>query len=541
MADYDTIIVGAGSAGCVLAARLGEDRTRRILVLEAGGEDNHWLIQLPLGVGKAWNYPRWNWSYWSEPEPHVDRRRIDLPRGKVVGGSSSINIMAYVRCHRLDYDRWPQRGLKGWSYAEVLPYFRRAETFAQGGNEYRGALGPLQTCTNLARDEAYDAFLAAAGEAGYRANDDYNAAAQEGFGRLQHTIGNGRRSSAAAAYLRPALRRWNVSLITRAHATRILFQGKRAAGIEYVSAGQKREVRTDGEVILAGGAYNSPQLLMLSGIGPAAALARLGIEPRLDVPGVGQNLWNHPSIATQWLRASEGSFHRGLRMDRLAFHLARAYLFRSGFATRVPAVGTAFTNSEPGLEAPDLQYFFGTGGLRAREWFPVLRPPMPDVLGLTYCHLRPESRGDVSLASADPLAPARIVNNFLSTDYDRRAMREGMKFAIRLVEETKAFAGLTKSRILPPPEVTSDAEIDAFIRANMGQIHHPAGTCRIGSDPLAVVDAEFRVHGAERLRVIDASILPDPIGGNLNAPVIMVAEKASDILRGLAPLPPADV
>ncbi len=221
--------------------------------------------------------------------------------------------------------------------------------------------------------------------------------------------------------------------------------------------------------------------------------------------------------------------------------LAQAYLLGTGFATRVPAVGTAFTNSEPGLEAPDLQYFCSAGGIRAREWFPVIKPPMPDVLGLTYCHLRPQSRGDVTLASADPLAPPRIVNNFLSTDYDRRAMREGMKFAIRAVEETKAFAGLAKHRVLPPPEVKTDAEIDSYLRANMGQIHHPAGTCRIGSGTMAVVDPEFRVHGIERLRVIDASIMPDPIGGNLNAPVIMIAEKASDILRGRAPLPPADI
>jgi 4-pyridoxate dehydrogenase len=541
MTSYDTIIVGAGSAGCVLAARLGEESTRRILVVEAGGEDDHWLIHLPLGVGKAWNDPRWNWSYVSEPEPHVDNRRIDHPRGKVVGGSSSINIMAYVRCHRLDYDRWPQLGLKGWSYADVLPYFKRAERFVEGESEFRGGAGPLLTCKNLANDDVHDAFMALASELGYRVNEDYNAAEQEGFGRLQHTIGNGRRSSASVAYLRPAMQRGNITLLTRAHTTRILFEGMRAIGIEYVQGGQRHEARADGEVILAGGAYNSPQLLMLSGIGPAAALQRLAIAPRLDLPGVGQNLWNHPSISTQWLRATEGSFHRGLRLDRLALHLAEAYFRRTGFATRVPAVGTAFTNSEPGLEAPDLQFYCGVGGIRAREWFPVIRPPQPDVLGLTYCHLRPESRGEVTLGSDDPLAPPRILNNFLSTDYDRRAMREGMKFAIHAVEGTKAFSGLAKRRVLPPPEVKTDAEIDAHIRATMGQIHHPAGTCRIGDDRMAVVDHEFRVRGTERLRVIDASIMPDAIGGNLNAPVIMIAEKASDMLRGRAPLAPADL
>ncbi len=444
--------------------------------------------------------------------------------------------MAYVRCHRLDYDRWPQLGLKGWSFEEVLPYFKRSEGFAEGENQYRGGAGPLRTCKNLAADGVYDAFVASAAELGYRANEDYNAAEQEGFGRLQHTIGNGRRSSTAVAYLRPAMKRGNITLHTRAHATRILFEGSRAVGVEYLQDGQTRQAYAEAEVLLAGGAYNSPQLLMLSGIGPAAALQRLGIAPRLDLAGVGQNLWNHPSISTQWLRATEGSFHRGLRLDRLAVSLVQAYFFGTGFATRVPAVGTAFTKSEAGLEAPDLQYFCGTGGIRAREWFPVVRPPMPDVLGLTYCHLRPESRGDVTLASADPLAPPRILNNFLSTDYDRGAMREGMKFAIRAIEETKAFDGLAKRRVLPSPDVKSDPEIDAYIRANLVQIHHPAGTCRVGSGHMAVVDSEFRVHGVERLRVIDASIIPEPLGGNLNAPVIMIAEKASDIIRGRTPI-----
>ncbi|HXQ52526.1 MAG TPA: GMC family oxidoreductase N-terminal domain-containing protein [Stellaceae bacterium] len=541
MTDYDTIIVGAGSAGCVLAARLGEDSGRRILVLEAGGNDDHWFIHLPLGVGKVWNNPRWNWNYTGEPEPHVDDRRIYHPRGKVVGGSSSINIMAYVRCHRLDYDRLPQFGLKGWSYADVLPYFRRAESFEDGGNPYRGGAGPLKTRKNPAQDHVYDAFIAAAPELGYAANDDYNAAEQAGFGRLQHTIGNGMRCSTAVAYLRPALARGNVTLLTRAQATRILFEGRRAVGIEYMQDGTKREARTAGEIILSGGAYNSPQLLMLSGIGPADELRAKGIEPRVDLRGVGKNLWDHPMLATQWVRAQEGSFHRGLRLDRLIPSLAQAYLFGTGFATRLPGIGTAFIKSEPGLEAPDLQYFCGAGGFRAREWFPVLRPPAPDVFGMTYCLLRQQSRGALTLASADAMAAPRIFNNFLSTDYDRRAMREGLKFALRAVEDTKAFAGMARRRVFPGPEVKSDADLDAFIRANMTTIYHPAGTCKIGTDSAAVVDPEFRVNGVDALRVIDASIMPDPIGGNLNAPVIMIAEKASDMIRGKAPLSPAEL
>ena len=347
MESWDTIIVGAGSAGCVLAARLGEDPQRRILLLEAGGDDDHWLIHLPLGVGKVWNNPRWNWDYTGEAEPHVDNRRIYHPRGKVVGGSSSINIMAYVRCHRFDYDRLPQLGLKGWSYADVLPYFKRAESFAEGGNLHRGGSGPLKTRKNPAQDQVYDAFIAAAPELGYAANDDYNAADQAGFGRLQHTIGDGRRCSAAVAYLRPALKHGNITLVTRAHATRILLDGRRAAGIEYVQDGQRREARSEGEIILSGGAYNSPQLLLLSGIGPADELRAHGIEARVDLKGVGKNLWDHPMVATQWLRAQEGSFHRGLRLDRLIPSMAQAYLFGTGFATRLPGIGTAFIKSEP--------------------------------------------------------------------------------------------------------------------------------------------------------------------------------------------------
>jgi 4-pyridoxate dehydrogenase len=540
-AGYDTIIVGAGSAGCVLAARLGEDSARRILILEAGPADDNWLIHIPIGVGKVWNNPRWNWDYTGEPEPHVDQRRIYHPRGKVLGGSSSINIMAYVRGNRFDYDRLPQSGLSGWSYADVLPYFKRAESFAGGGSLYRGANGPLKTRRNPAEDYIYDAFVAAAPELGSIANDDYNADDQKGFGRLQHTIGNGKRCSTAVAYLRPALARGNVTVETRAHATRILIEGNRAVGVEYVADGARRMARAEGEVILAAGAYNSPQLLMLSGIGPADELRALGIAPIADVAGVGKNLWDHPMLATQWLRTREGGFHRGLRLDRLASSMLQAQFFGTGFATMLPGIGTAFIDSMPGLDAPDLQYFCSGGNFRAHEWFPVIRPPAPDVFGLTYCLLRQQSRGQVTLASADPFAKARVFNNFLSTDYDRRAMRAGLKFAISTVEGTRAFAGLAGKRVLPAPEAKSDTELDAHIRNTMTTIYHPAGTCRIGADAASVVDPEFRVRGVERLRVVDASVMPEPVGGNLNAPVIMIAEKAADLIRGLPPLPPAPV
>ena len=325
-AGYDTIIIGAGSAGCVLAARLGEDGARRILVLEAGGADDHWLIHIPLGVGKVWNNPRWNWDYTGEPEPHVDQRRIYHPRGKVLGGSSSINIMAYVRCHRLDYDRLPQSGLRGWSYADVLPYFKRAESFADGGSLYRGGNGPLKTRRSPAEDYIYDAFVAAAPELGSSANDDYNAADQKGFGRLQHTIGSGKRCSTAVAYLRPAMARGNVTVETRAHATKLIIESGRAIGVEYVVGSERREARAESEVIVSAGTYNSPQLLMLSGIGPAEELRALGIAPRVDLAGVGPK-----SVGSPDARDAMAQDARGKLPSRLAARPARAEHAPSAF------------------------------------------------------------------------------------------------------------------------------------------------------------------------------------------------------------------
>ncbi|MDB5405580.1 MAG: FAD-binding protein [Rhodospirillales bacterium] len=540
MESADTIIVGAGSAGCVLAARLGEDALRRILVLEAGGQDKDWLLHLPIGFGKVWRAERYNWSYVSEPEPQLDGRRIFHPRGRVVGGSSSINVMAYVRCHRNDYDRWPQLGMKGWSFADVLPYFKRAESFADGGDAFHGDAGPLQTRRNRVEDPVFDAFLAAGAALGYPANDDYNGSDQAGFGRLQHTIGKGRRSSAATAYLRPAMRRGNIRLEVDAQVSRVVFEGNRAIGVEYLQHGTRRIVRAEREIILAGGAINSPQLLMLSGIGPGDRLREHGIDVRVDVPGVGDNLWDHPLVYTEYEGAAPTDFHRQLRFDRLALSLVQGALLGTGFATRMPATGTGFVRSAPDREIPDLQFYCRNGVLASREWFPLIQRPAPDGFALLYCHLRPQSRGSVTLASADPFARARIVNNFLATDYDVRAMREGMRLT-QAMAATPEFVKLIRRRLMPKAALHDDDEIDAFVRQAMTTIYHPAGTCKIGIDLMAVVDPEFRVRGVDGLRVIDASVLPEPIGGNLNAPVIMLAEKASDILRGRPPLPPADL
>ena len=539
MAGYHTIIVGAGSAGCVLAGRLGEDRDRRILVLEAGGNDSHYLLSVPLGVAKVWNNRKFNWSYQTDPEPLTGNRNIYIPRGKVVGGSSSINMMAYVRGHRDDYDRWQRNGLDGWSYAHVLPYFRRAENFEDGESLYRGGNGPLHVRRGKAADPINDAFLGAAPELGYAVNDDYNGAEQSGFARAQFTSRAGRRCSASVAYLRPALARGNVTLLTRAHVTRVLMEGTRAVGVEYIRGGKLEQVRADAEVILAGGAINSPQLLMLSGIGPAEHLKQAGVAARVDLASVGQNHQDHPAVRIAYDLAVPSKVSAELRLDRLALSMARAWCFGTGFASEPPSGMTAFFKSGSSQAIPDLQLFCVNAALRANEWFPGWRAAAPDGFSMRACHLRPEGRGSIELASSDPFAAPRIRTSFLSTAADRVALRESIKFA-RSIAASGAFKGLAGVETAPGPAVRSDAQIDAYIRDTVDTIYHPLGACRMGPDADSVVDLQFRVRGTEALRVVDASVMPDLVGGNINAAVMMVAEKASDVIRGLPPLPAAN-
>jgi 4-pyridoxate dehydrogenase len=533
-AEFDTIIIGAGSAGCVLANRLGEDASKSILVLEAGGHDRHWLLRLPIGVAKVWNAPRFNWAYQSEPEPFADDRSIYHPRGKVVGGSSSINMMAYVRGNHRDFDRWRQKGLDGWSYADVLPYFKRAEHWEGGGSTYRGSRGPLRTQKGRAQDPVFTALVAAAPQLGYRVNDDYNGASQDGFTRVQFTAGDGRRYSAARAYLHPAIARGNVALETRALVTGLLFEGKRAVGVEYLQYGNRRQARAR-EVILSGGAFNSPQLLLLAGIGPAEEIARVGVTPRIDLPGVGKNLQDHTAIRLAYARKSPSRIPTELRLDRLTLSMLQAIFFGTGFAADPPGGMTAFVKSAPEQDIPDLQLFISNAALIAREWFPGWRPPAYDGFTMRACHLRPESRGAVTLASSDPTAKARVLNNFLSTDADRCALRSAFKI-LRGIVATAPFAPIMASELSPGTDVQSDIEIDAFIRKTLDTVYHPVGTCRMGKDENAVVGIDFRVRGVEGLRVVDASVFPDLTGGNINAVVMMVAEKASDVIRGAAPL-----
>ena len=522
-----------------MSARLSADGAR-VLVLEAGDRDRHWLIHVPIGVGKVWHDERFNWSYMSEPEPNLGGREIFHPRGKVVGGSSSINMMAYVRGNRGDYDRWRQMGLDGWAYDDVLPYFKRAQNFAEAGTEFHGTDGPWNIQTTDIDDPIIDTFFEAARSAGYALAEDYNGAVQDGFARLQVNVHQGRRRSAAVAYLHPSLSRPNLDLEVGAHVTRVVFEGSRAVGVDYVQGGTTHRVMAEREVILSGGSINSPQVLMLSGVGPAEHLAEMGIDPVHDLAGVGGNLQDHPAIGIEYRYAQRSRYHRDLRLDRLAFNMARARLFGAGPAATPPSSVTGFIKSRAGLEIPDIQMFFRPVSASARQWFPMIMPPAEETFAFRTCHLRPESRGTVRLRSADAHQPVRIQNNFLATETDRQVLRKSFR-VIRELASQPAFDGIRGAELAPGADVEDDAAIDAYIRDTLATVYHPAGTCRMGADVEAVVDGALRVRGLDGLRVVDASVMPDLVGGNINAAVIMIAEKASDTILEKTPLPPVEI
>jgi choline dehydrogenase/4-pyridoxate dehydrogenase len=542
MDSWDYIIVGAGSAGCTLANRLTEDADVKVLVLEAGGWDRDIWIHMPLGWGRLLQERRHDWGYDTEPIAELAGRRIECARGKVIGGSSSINAMAYVRGNRGDYDRWASYGLPDWSYAHVLPYFRRQESWEGGASAYRGGDGPLKTEMARYEDPLVDAYAEAARTDGHPFTDDYNGAQQEGFCRMQMTIGNGRRCSGAVAYLRPAMARPNLRVEILALATRVVFEGSRAVAVEYVQNGQTRVARAEREVILAGGFINSPQLLMLSGVGDPDALKTHGIPVTVALHGVGQNLQDHPTTLITYARAEPGPLYRTMRMDRLAVALADAYLRGKGFATNLPSGITAFLKSDPSEPLPDIQLLFVAAPFGAKPYLPFSKPGFADGFALRAVVLRPESRGSITLASADPATPPRIHQNLLATDSDWRRM----KAAIRLFRDLATrppVRRFVKAELAPGADAISDAAIEAHARNTAITVHHPCGTCRMGaaSDETAVVDPELRVRGVEGLRVVDASVFPDLVGGNINAAVVMIAEKAADLIRGRAPLPPAAV
>jgi 4-pyridoxate dehydrogenase len=531
--DYDFVIVGAGSAGCTLANRLSADPHHRVLLLEAGGWDRHPLIKLPLGWGKVLLNRIYDWGYDSEPQPTMAGRQIECARGKVVGGSSSINAMAYVRGNRGDYDRWASYGLKGWSYRDVLPYFRKQESWEGGPSEFRGSDGPLATRKARYADPLVDAYLGAAQGAGFALNEDYNGAVQDGFSRMQMTIRRGHRESAATAYLHPVLARPNLTVAVRAHAANIVFDGQRATGVAYVQDGQRHVARASREVIVSGGAINSPQLLQLSGIGDPATLGALDIDVKAALPGVGRNLQDHAAALLIYGRGDTSPLLRNMRLDRLTLGLMQGFAFGTGFMTDLPGGITGFVKTDAAKAMPDIQLLFIAGSLAAAPYLPPFRKPFADSFACRIVLLRPESRGSVTIASADPMQHPRIALGLLATDADWKTLRDGIAIFRDLAHrpELKEFVA---REIGPGDGVTTDAALEDYVRRTAVTAHHPCGTCKLGpaDDAMAVVDGELRVHGFENLRVVDASVFPDLVGGNINGPTIMIAERAADLILG---------
>jgi len=537
MAEYDYIVVGAGSAGCVLANRLTEDGSATVLLLEAGGKDSSPWIHIPVGYAKTLKDPKVNWLFETEVDPTSGDRPHVWPRGKVLGGSSSINGLLYVRGQVADYDNWAQSGCTGWSHADVLPYFKRAEGNERLKDDHHGTDGPLTVSDITDHHPVSDAVIAAGMEAGLPFNDDCNGASQDGISYFQLTVKNGRRWSAAMAYLHPAMDRANLTVKTGAQAEQVVIEAGRAVGIRFRTGGGSVVARARREVILSGGAVNSPQLLELSGIGDPEVLRAAGIEVRVALPGVGTNLQDHYVVSMPYRLhncVSVNELSRGLRLIREA---ARYAVSRKGLLTMSAAHIQAYVRTRPGLDGPDVQFHILPASVDIEKFTTKQIWELEKLPGLTFaaCQLRPESRGTIHVNSADPFAAPAIRPNYLADRLDQETIVAGLRWG-RVIAGQPALAPYMGDELMPGAAVTSDADLLAYAQQAGTTIYHPVGTCAMGraDDPRAVVDTELRVRGVDGLRVVDASVMPRLVSGNTNAPTIMIAEKASDLIRAAA-------
>lgn len=537
MTNYDYIIVGAGSAGCVLANRLSEDSNNHVLLLETGGSDKSIFIQMPTALSIPMNTDKYAWQFYTEEEPYLDNRKMHCPRGKVLGGSSSINGMVYVRGHACDFDEWEEAGAKDWGYQHCLPYFKRAESWYLGGNTYRGDNGPLGVNNgNEMENPLYRAFIDAGKQAGYPITDDYNAKQQEGFGPMHMTVQGGKRCSASRAYLDPIKDRSNLTILTHVMVEKVLLEGKKAVGVQYRQKGELHNAMATKKVILSAGSIGSPQLLQLSGIGDESHLREVGVEPKHHLPGVGQNLQDHLEFYFQFRCKKPITINGKLDIFSKGLIGARWLLFKDGLGASNHFESCAFIRSKEGVKWPDLQYHFLPAAIRYDGKSAVKGHGFQVHIG----HNKPKSRGRVKITSTDPTTSPSILFNYLQHEEDI----EGFRACVRLTREIihqQAFDEYRGEEIQPGESVQSDEEIDAFVREAVESAYHPSCTCKMGEDEMAVVDSQTRVRGIENLHVVDSSIFPTIPNGNLNAPTIMVAEKAADIILGKPPLTEANV